>query len=703
MSTSAVRARQREQRENTRREILAAADRLLRERPYRELSVDLVMAQTGLTRTAFYRHFDDVPDLVLRLLADVGRGLYTLGERWRAGATDDFASAAREGLSGIVEFFAAHGPLVRAVADAAATDEQIERGYAAFLDVFTDMIREGLDELVERGQLEVPDTRALALALNLMNERYPARGVRPSGRRQTPRSRSRRSRPCGCAWCVLSRIGSTRMCKPRSGLAIVAAVGAALLGAPVASGAPVLPTQDPFYTYTGSLAAVSPGTVLKTRPITVQGSSVSVAFSASQVLYRTTGELGQPTVTVATILKPLLPVPPRIVSYQTAYDALGAQCDPSYTLRGGSGGDTTASAEEQLISLYIAAGDTVVVPDYEGTNLDWGAGQESGYGTLDGIRAAERVLGLAAASTPVAMVGYSGGSIATEFASELQPTYAPSLDLVGTAEGGVPVDFAHNLDYINGSKGWSGVIPAVLVGVGRAFKLNVAQYASAYGLQVAHQVQDQCINSFYGNYPGLTIQKLLKPRYQNFLGIPVFASITNHLIMSGTGTPKGPLFIGVGNADGTGDGVMVAADVQALAHTYCQRGVSVQFNEYKNDDHTAAAIPFEAGAVQFITERLNGLAVSNGCSSIGPANSLAPLPVATVATLRLRVRHVHGGLKLSLRAVGGTLRGLVVEVRRHRAVVATIVVQRLTASWHRVRVSLGPGSYYWWSPRAGRL
>src|SRR5437588_1893154 len=126
MSTASVRARRREQREQTRREILAAADRLLRERPYRELSVDLVMAQTGLTRTAFYRHFDDVPGLVLRLLEDVGRELFALAERWREGALQDATGAAHEALAGIVDFFVRHGPLVRAVADAAATDEQIE-------------------------------------------------------------------------------------------------------------------------------------------------------------------------------------------------------------------------------------------------------------------------------------------------------------------------------------------------------------------------------------------------------------------------------------------------------------------------------------------------------------------------------------------------------------------------------------------------
>ena len=172
VSTSVQRSRRREQRENTRREILATADQLLRERPYRELSVDLVMARTGLTRTAFYRHFEDVPDLVLHLLAEVGQELYAVSERWREGAVDDFATASHEGLRGIVEFMLRHGRLVRAVAEAAATDELIERGYRQFVSRFTDMIASALDELVAQGRARVPDTHAMAQALNLMNEAF---------------------------------------------------------------------------------------------------------------------------------------------------------------------------------------------------------------------------------------------------------------------------------------------------------------------------------------------------------------------------------------------------------------------------------------------------------------------------------------------------------------------------------------------------
>ncbi len=164
--------RQRAQRASTRREILAAAERQLRERPYRELSVESVMAQTGLSRTAFYRHFDDVPTLGLRLLEDVGRELYVIAAHWRQIAVSDFSAGAQEGLAGIVDFFVDHGRLVRAVAEAAATDATIEQGYRGFLAAFTEIIRQGLDELVSAGRLEVKDTRTLASALNLMNEAF---------------------------------------------------------------------------------------------------------------------------------------------------------------------------------------------------------------------------------------------------------------------------------------------------------------------------------------------------------------------------------------------------------------------------------------------------------------------------------------------------------------------------------------------------
>jgi hypothetical protein len=407
-------------------------------------------------------------------------------------------------------------------------------------------------------------------------------------------------------------------------LAVCAPTGA------TARGGRPLPSHDPFYRYTGSkpLRDIKPGTVLKKRDTRISLGPHSTPIPAIQVLYRTRTELGRPTVTVTTILTPRGSlVAPRIVAYLSFYDALGSQCDPSYTLTGGYPGtpnnEQQAKVEQSLISTYLADGAIVTIPDYEGTHLHWAAGQEEGRNTLDGIRATENTLHLSR-STRVGMTGYSGGSIAAEWASELAPRYAPKLNIVGVAEGGIPVDLLHNLRYINGTDSWSGVIPAVLVSIGRrALHIRMRRFLDARGLRVTHRVRNQCIGSFANHYPGLTVQSLLRPGYRQLITDGFFLRIVNRVLMGTTpGHPREPLFMAVGNSDGTGDGVMVARDVEGLAHEYCTQGVPVQFRMYTGRSHGQAARPFEATAVQFLQQRLDGLPFRNGCASIGNGNPL---------------------------------------------------------------------------------
>ncbi|MGN6473373.1 MAG: lipase family protein, partial [Mycobacteriales bacterium] len=93
------------------------------------------------------------------------------------------------------------------------------------------------------------------------------------------------------------------------------------------------------------------------------------------------------------------------------------------------------------------------------------------------------------------------------------------------------------------------------------------------------------------------------------------------------GHPTAPFFMAVGNADGTGDGVMVARDVEALAYEYCHQGDRVELNVYKGATHTEAALHFESPAVTFLLERFAGVPATGNCASIPRGNSLAPLPV----------------------------------------------------------------------------
>src|SRR5690349_7040950 len=82
--------------------------------------------------------------------------------------------------------------------------------------------------------------------------------------------------------------------------------------------APVLPSQDPFYRYSGSkpLRHIAPGTVLNHRTVHLALEGHATPISAEQLLYRTTGQRGEPAVTVTTVLVPTpAVVVPHIVGY----------------------------------------------------------------------------------------------------------------------------------------------------------------------------------------------------------------------------------------------------------------------------------------------------------------------------------------------------------------------------------------------------
>lgn len=394
-----------------------------------------------------------------------------------------------------------------------------------------------------------------------------------------------------------------------------------------AASGPQLPSQDPFYSYSGTLSTVPPGTVLKTRTVNLAlGTATSTPVEARQLLYRTTDQLGGPTVTVTTVLEPApAPVLPRIVEYLSFYDGLGPQCDPSYTLTGGDPGGSTneqeAEEEELLIGWYLSQGDIVTIPDFEGsTQLGWMAGHQSGYEALDAARATESYLKLAPATAKVGLSGYSGGAVAADWASELAPAYAPDLDIVGVAEGGVPVDYLHMFDYISGTSEYSAAIPGMLIGLGRAYGMDQSQldqYLSPYGRGVVAQEEDVCMASVFGNYPGLTVQQIMAPGYQDLATDAPFAQMLADQTMGTAPThPEEPLLMGVGNSDGTGDGVMIDADVKALAEKYCQQGVPVEFQEYTGASHVEAGAFFEPQTGPFLEARFDGAPFVGDCSSL---------------------------------------------------------------------------------------
>src|SRR4029450_2186145 len=129
--------RRRRRRQDSEQEILEAAGRLLRERPFRDLTVDDLMAATSQSRTAFYRHFTDRQDLLVHLIGALTEGVWEMGASWRGGGGDPLVEA-REPLGRLPDVYAAHGPLLRAIAEAASHDADVEGVYRGLVQGFVD-------------------------------------------------------------------------------------------------------------------------------------------------------------------------------------------------------------------------------------------------------------------------------------------------------------------------------------------------------------------------------------------------------------------------------------------------------------------------------------------------------------------------------------------------------------------------------------
>ena len=405
-------------------------------------------------------------------------------------------------------------------------------------------------------------------------------------------------------------------------------------------------TPDPFFQYSGStpLADHAPGTVLNSRTISVYIASIKTTIQATQLVYRSTDAQQRPAANVTTIFSPDCSKAScanknKVLSYQSFYDSLNPEDSPSRAFAGGKRlPDVLPAVETILFGSYVKNGYTVIISDTEGQKADFAAGPEYGYNTLDSIRAAfnSPAIGLNK-NAKVVMMGYSGGAIATEWAAELAPSYAPDLgvNLIGATFGGTLVSPEHNLTYVEGAPIWGGVMPMAVIGVSRSYGIDIQKYLTARGLDVYDRMQKASIAYVLGQYTKVTWKDLVKPEFQDRTKIKEYVDAVNKVIMGTGGTPTIPLQIGQGTGGvwegtqpspiwGKGDGVMLAGDVRSLAHQYCGQGVKVQHKEW-GTSHFVTMVNWLPWATAWVDDRFAGKPAPENCASIAAGNPLDPL------------------------------------------------------------------------------
>jgi TetR/AcrR family transcriptional regulator, ethionamide resistance regulator len=166
-----VRARQSVRRKGTQARILDVSLALLEQQRWHDITLEQVMAEAGLTRTAFYRHFPSRHALLVALLEYVGIRIEDLPTAWQDGTGEPLAEL-RQAVEALTTLYAQVGRLLAAVAEAAAENEQIHSLYSGLADRLIAAVAKRIAADVQAGRSEVKDPLEVARALIWMNEAY---------------------------------------------------------------------------------------------------------------------------------------------------------------------------------------------------------------------------------------------------------------------------------------------------------------------------------------------------------------------------------------------------------------------------------------------------------------------------------------------------------------------------------------------------
>ena len=358
------------------------------------------------------------------------------------------------------------------------------------------------------------------------------------------------------------------------------------------------PGDDPFYRVPEKSHAFAPGDVLDARPVDARGFVRAINANAWQVKFGSRDTRGEPVSAVTTVMIPKRPFngPVRpLLSYQCAIDSLGAAGDPSYMLRHGD------QWELPFMARARRRGWAVVTTDYTGPRHAFAAGVLAGHLALDGIRAAIAFAPAGFdAATPVGLWGYSGGAQATLSAAERHPSYAPELNIVGVAAGGLPVDAATMTgtfeDVYDGSV-LSGIPLGAIIGISREYpEVDLLGAFTAEGQALVASAAEMTTDQLLMSFPFL--------HWSRYLTVPSVFDIpglrdafeSNRL---GQATPTAPLYL----YHGVHEQNLPIAGADKFVNAYRREGADVTYRRHRVGEHVVVSVSGAPGALRFLSAR----------------------------------------------------------------------------------------------------
>lgn len=356
---------------------------------------------------------------------------------------------------------------------------------------------------------------------------------------------------------------------------------------------PIPPSKDPWYSAPAGFEKTEPGTVLRIRPtIGNLTETVGNCSESYNILYRTTDSQYKPTWAVTTLLVPLLGPNSTastlfnqgaLLSYQVPYDSADVDASPSYRLYFKDPTQPAPYGQALGLGVFLS------IPDYEGPLASFTAGVISGHATIDSVRAVINLgLGLNTTAPRVALWGYSGGALASEWASELAVQYAPDMKnvIVGAALGGLTPNVSSVLETISGTNA-AGLAPSSILGITsqypevQEYLLSKLKTSGPYNKTTFLAAKK--FTAYQSGYAFLRqhIYDYFEGGEEIFRDPKVKAIVNRDGVMGYHGVPSWPLFV----YKAVQDEISKVEETDALVEKYCGVGANILYQRNSLGNH----------------------------------------------------------------------------------------------------------------------
>jgi len=379
-----------------------------------------------------------------------------------------------------------------------------------------------------------------------------------------------------------------------------------------------------FYAPPTALTAGAPGTLISYRPATLKLGAGAPANKAWNVVYQSTSATGfngpdaTPAVDNAVSGTVIVPSaawtgtgPRPVILYAIGTHGLANNCAPSRQMAAGS------DYEAANIVAALNAGYAVLVTDYagylNGQVHHYLVAQSQAQATLDIFRAATAIPGVGiAANAKVGVWGFSQGGQTAAKLAEIASTYAPGVNVVGVAAGGVPSDFNIVAPNLDGKIGFSFLASAVRGQIAEYGTKNVpiTLVATPAGLDELKKLATQCVFTALLSHENLTLASYTITPDATVADLLSVAKPVVDAQTLGSAKPTMPMYMFHGQADE----FIPQGQAYDLKKNYCAKGAKVYYDAYPSE-HIATLFQAAPKVLTWMGDRFAGAAAASTCST----------------------------------------------------------------------------------------